>query len=150
MENPPPPDEKRIYALITTVATNRDRLRQGIDGLRHIHDRWKGSNGPSINLIAQATALKSNLGNMQDWLRYAAHDMHPQLLSDLDVLMASCGLFVRHLDTLVARLKQPDHDEVDIAIKLQCAVGSRSMERLRKVAQRQNDAVTLLLAACKW
>ena len=145
-----PLDEKKLYTLIGGVGANRERLRQGIDGLRQIHDRWKGSNGISINLIAQLTALKSNLGNMQDWLTYAVHDLHPQLLSDLDVLMASCALLVRHLDVLNSRLKQPDHDAVDFAIKLKYAVGSRSMERLRKVAQRQNDAVTLLLAACKW
>lgn len=145
-----PPDEKKVYALVSAVGTNRDRLRQGIDELRQIHNRWKNSNGTSINLIAQLTALKSNLGNMQDWLNYAIDDLHPQLLSDLDVLLASCGLLVRHLDILIARLKQPDHDALDFAIKLKYAVGSRSMERLRKVAQRQNDAVTLLLAACKW
>ena len=144
------PDEKRAYTLLAAVGTNRDRLRQAIDGLRQIHDRWKGSNDISINLIAQLTALKSNLGNMQDWLNYAHHDLHPQLLSDLDVLTGSCGLLVRHLDILVDRLRQPGHGSVDFAIKLKYALGSRSMERLRKVAQRQNDAVTLLLAACKW
>ena len=143
-------DEKKLFTLISAVGANRERLRQGIDGLRQIHDRWKGSNGTSINLIAQLTALKSNLENMQDWLKYAAHDLHPQLLSDLDVLMASCELLVRHLHTLNSRLKQPDHDAVDFAIKLKYAVGSRSMDRLRKVAKRQTDAVTLLLAACKW
>ncbi|KAF1845334.1 uncharacterized protein K460DRAFT_430247 [Cucurbitaria berberidis CBS 394.84] len=144
-----PPDEKKVYALIGAVGTNRDRLRQAIDSLRQIHDRWKGNNGTSINLIAQLTALKSNLGNIQDWLTYAVHDLHPQLLSDLDVLMASCGLLVRHMDALNSRLQQSDHDAVDFAIKLKYVLGSRSMERLRKVAQRQNDAVTLLLAACK-
>jgi guanine nucleotide-binding protein G(i) subunit alpha len=145
-----PPDEKKVFALVSAVGTNRDRLRQGIDGLRQIHNRWKGNNGTSINLIAQLTALKSNLGNMQDWLNYAIHDLHPQLLSDLALLMTSCGLLVRHLDALILRLRQPDHDAVDFAVTLKYAVASRSMERLRQVAQHQNDAVTLLLAACKW
>lgn len=104
----------------------------------------------SINLIAQLTALKSNLGTMQDWMNHAIHDMHTQLLSDLEVLMSSCALLVRHLDALVIRLRQPDHEAIDCAIKMKYAVGSRSMERLRKVARRQNEAVTLLLAACKW
>jgi guanine nucleotide-binding protein G(i) subunit alpha len=144
------PDEKKVYALISAVGTNRERLRQGIDGLRQIHNVWKGSNGTCINLIAQLTALKSNLGSMQDWLNYALHDLHPQLLLDLEVLMSSCALLVRHIDALISRLKQPDHDAVDFAIKLKYTVGSKSMDRLRKVAQRQNDAVTLLLAACKW
>ncbi|KAJ4371449.1 hypothetical protein N0V83_004666 [Neocucurbitaria cava] len=144
-----PLDEKTLFTLRSAVGANRERLRQGIDGLREIHDRWKGSNGTSINLIAQLTALKSSLENMQEWLKYEVHNLHPQLLSDLDVLMTSCGLLVRHLHALNARLKQPDHDAVDFAIKLKYAVGSRSMERLRKVAQRQNDAVSLLLAACK-
>lgn len=145
-----PPDEKKVYALISAVGSNRDRLRQAIDGLRQIHNHWKGSNDISINLIAQLTALKSNLGNMQDWLNYAVHDLHPQLLLDLEVLTRSCDMLVRHLDVLIVRLRQPDHDAVDFAIKLKYSVGSRSMERLRKVVQRQNDAVTLLLAACKW
>ncbi|KAF1940575.1 hypothetical protein EJ02DRAFT_455877 [Clathrospora elynae] len=143
------PDEKRAFALISAIGTNRDRLRQGIDGLRQIHNSWTDSNGSSINLIAQLTALKSNLGNIQDWLNYAIHDLHPQLLSDLDVLTTSCGLLVRHVDALTWRLKQPDHDAVDFAVKLKYAVASRSMDRLQKVAQRHNDAVTILLAACK-
>ena len=144
------PDEKRVYTLISAVGSNLDRLRYSIDGLRQIHDRWKGSNGTSINLIAQLTALRSNLGSMQDWLTYAVNDLHPQLLSDLDVLMTSCGLLVRHLDILNSRLEQPDHDAMDFATKLKYVVGGKSMERLQKVAKRQNDAVTLLLAACKW
>jgi|TARA_R110002003_G_scaffold70_5_gene6332 guanine nucleotide-binding protein subunit alpha len=145
-----PPDEKAVYALIAAVASNMNRLRQGIDGLRQIHNRWKGNNGTSINLIAQLTALKSNLGSMHDWLNHALSDMHPQLLSDLVVLMSSCGLLVRHLDGLVDRLHQRDHESIDCATKLKYAVGSRSMERLRKVAQLQNESLTLLLAACKW
>jgi guanine nucleotide-binding protein G(i) subunit alpha len=145
-----PPNEKQVGALGGAVASNIARLRQSINELRQIHNRWKGSNETSINLIAQLTGLKSNLGNMQDWLNYAAHDMHSQLLCDLDVLMNSCGLLVRHLDALIARLRQPGHDAVDCAIMLKYAIGGRSMERLRNVAQRQNEAVTLLLAACKW
>jgi guanine nucleotide-binding protein G(i) subunit alpha len=144
------PDEKVVYALLGAVTTNMNRLRQGIDGLRQIHNHWKDNDGISINLIAQLTALKSNLANMHDWLNHALSDMHPQLLSDLDVLMTSCALLVHHLDVLVDRLQQPDHDSFDYAIKLKYAVGGRSMERLRKVAQGQNEAVTLLLAACKW
>lgn len=143
-------DEKEVYALLNAVANNMNRLRQGIDGLRPIHNRWIGNNGTSINLIAQLTALKSSLANMHDWLNHAISDIHPQLLSDLTVLMGSCGLLVRHLDDLVDRLQQRDNDSFDCAIKLKYAVGSRSMERLREVAQGQNEAVTLLLAACKW
>jgi guanine nucleotide-binding protein G(i) subunit alpha len=72
------------------------------------------------------------------------------LLSDLDVLMTSCAVLAQHLDLLVDRLQQPDHVPLDCASKLKHAVGGRTMERLRKVAQGQNEAVTLLLAACKW
>ncbi|KAF2258157.1 guanine nucleotide-binding protein-like protein alpha-3 subunit [Lojkania enalia] len=142
-------DDKRIYALMATVGSNMDRLRQAINALRQLHDRWKDSNGTFINLIAQLTSLKSNLGEMQDWMNYAINDMHPQLLMDLDILMTSCSLLVRNLDALVVQLRQPDHDNTDWAIKLKFAVGSRSMNRLREVAKRQTDAVNLLLAACK-
>ncbi|KAH6084800.1 hypothetical protein HBI67_015470 [Parastagonospora nodorum] len=143
------PNEKVVYALQSAVATNMKRLRDSIDGLRQIHNRLKDNNGNSINLIAQSTALKSNLANMHDWLSHALSDMHPQLLSDLDVLMTSCGMLMRHLDALVKNLKQPDHVPLDYATRVKYAVGSRSMERLRKVAQGQTEAVTLLLAACK-
>ena len=144
------PDEKVVYALLSAVERNMNRLRHGIDGLRQIHNRWRDDDGTCINLIAQLTALKSNLGNMHDWLSHALSDMHPQLLDDLEVLMTSCGLLVRHLDTLVNRLHQPDHVSLDCAAKLKYTFGGRSMNRLRKVAQGQNEAVNLLLAACKW
>jgi guanine nucleotide-binding protein G(i) subunit alpha len=143
-------DEKVVYALLGNVETNMNRLRRSIDGLRHIHNRWKDNNGISINLIAQLSALKSNLGNMHDWLSNALSDVHPQLLSDLDVLMTSCATLAQHLDVLVNRLQQPDHVPLDCASRLKHVVGGRTMERLRKVAQGQNEAVTLLLAACKW
>jgi guanine nucleotide-binding protein G(i) subunit alpha len=143
-------DEKVVYALLSAVATNMYGLRQGIDGLRQIHNRWTGNNGISINLIAQLTALKSNLANMHDWLKHALSDLHPHLLSDLDILMVSCGLLVQQLDALVDRLQQPNHDSIDCAVRMKYAVGGRAMDRLRTVAQGQNEAVTLLLAACKW
>ncbi|KAF2130309.1 guanine nucleotide-binding protein-like protein alpha-3 subunit [Dothidotthia symphoricarpi CBS 119687] len=141
-------DGKKVHALISAVGANRDRLRQSIDGLRQLHDRWQDHNDTSINLIAQLAALKSNFDNMLDAMNYAINDMHPQLLSDLDVLMTSCALLVRHLDDLIERLRQSNHDAMDCAIKLRYTIGSRTMERLRKVAQRQTEAVTILVAAC--
>jgi guanine nucleotide-binding protein G(i) subunit alpha len=143
-------NEKRVFALISAIGTNRDRLRHDIDGLRQIHNRWSDSNDTCINLIAQLTTLKSTLGKIEDWMNFAIQDLHPQLLSDLDVLTHSCDLIVRHVDALIRRLEQTDHGAVDFAAKLNYSVASRSMERLQKVAQRQNDAVTLLLAACNW
>ena len=141
-------NDKRAFALMNAVETNMDRLRQSIDALRQLHDRWADGNGTFINLIAQLTALKSNLGEMRDWMNHAINEMHVQLLMDLDVLMTSCGTLVRNLDSLIAQLRQPDHD--DWAIRLKFTVAGRSMVRLRSVAKRQTDAVTLLLAACKW
>lgn len=146
----PPGDDKRALSLVSTVTTAIDRLRRTIDSMRQLHDQWKDSSGTSINLIAQLTALKTNLGEIHDWMNYAPQDMHPQLLNDLDLLMTSCTLLVRNLDALVAQLRQPDHDQTDFAVKLKFVVGSRSMNRLRDVAKRQTDAVNLLLAACKW
>ena len=143
-------DEKRAFGLMAAVGANMDRLRQCINNLCQLHDRWKDNSGISINLIAQLTALKSNLNEMQDWMKYAISDIHPQLLRDLDLLMTSCSLMIRNLDDLLAQLRQPDHDKTDWAIKLKFTVGSRSMNRLRSVAKRQTDAVSLLLAACKW
>ncbi|KAF2178294.1 hypothetical protein K469DRAFT_642978 [Zopfia rhizophila CBS 207.26] len=142
-------DDKTVLGLMSVVASNIDRLRQSISSLRQLHDRWKDGNSTFINLIAQLTALKSSLGEMQDWMNYAINDMHEQLLMDLDVLMTSCGILVRNLDALVVQLRQPYHDNADWAIKLKFQVGSRSMNRLRNVAKRQTDAVNLLLAACK-
>ncbi|KAF2642563.1 P-loop containing nucleoside triphosphate hydrolase protein [Massarina eburnea CBS 473.64] len=144
-----PVDYKKGLGLLATVQSNRDHLRASIDAMRQLHDRWNDSNGTSINLIAQLTALKTNLGEMEDWMNYAINEMHPQLLSDLELLMTSCGLLVRNLDTLAAQLRLPDHDNTDFAMKLKFTVGSRSMVRLRSVAKRQTDAVNLLLAACK-
>ncbi|PSN60932.1 P-loop containing nucleoside triphosphate hydrolase protein [Corynespora cassiicola Philippines] len=142
-------DDKRLHALVSAVASNMDRLRQTINALRQLHDRWRDSSGTSINLIAQLTALKSNLAEMQDWMNCAIDDMHTQLLMDLEMLMTSCSLLVRNLDGLIAQLRQPDHDNTDCAVKLKLTLGSRSMDRLRAVAKRQTDAVSLLLAACK-
>ncbi|KAF2471825.1 guanine nucleotide-binding protein-like protein alpha-3 subunit [Lindgomyces ingoldianus] len=142
-------DDKRVFGLMNAVATNIDRLRQSISALRQLHDRWKDGNGTFINLIAQLTALKSNLGEMQDWMNFAINDMHSQLLMDLNVLMTSCGMLVRNLDALTVQLRLPDYDNADWAIKLKFAIAGRSMNRLRKVAKRQTDAVNLLLAACK-
>jgi guanine nucleotide-binding protein G(i) subunit alpha len=143
------PDDK-VYLLISTVGTNVDRLRQGINALRQLHDRWEHGGDTCINLIAQLAALKSCLGKVHDWLNYAISDLHPQLLSDLEVLMASCSLLVRHTDRLIQGLRQPDHDAVDCAIKLKYAIGSRTMERIREAALRQTDAMSLLHAACQW
>jgi guanine nucleotide-binding protein G(i) subunit alpha len=143
-------DDKRMFTLMNDLTANTDRLRHSINALRELHDRWQDPDGTFINLIAQLTALKSNLGEMQDWLSYSFSDLHPQLLNDLDLLMTSCALLVRNLDRTVDQLRQPDHNNTDWAIKLKFAVGSRSLNRLKSVAKRQTDAVNLLLAACKW
>lgn len=141
-------DDKKAFSLMFAVSSNIDRLRQSIDALRELHDRWKDTSGTFINLIAQLSALKSSLGEMQDWMNFAIQDMHPQLLGDLDVLMASCEELVHNLKGLVIQL-QPDHDRMDLALKMKLALAHRSMRRLQSASKRQTDAVNLLLAACK-
>ncbi|KAL1591716.1 hypothetical protein SLS60_011715 [Paraconiothyrium brasiliense] len=133
-------DHKRAFSLMSAVAANLDRLRSSIDGLRQLHDRWPDGSGTIINLIAQLSSLKANLGEMQDWMNYAINEMHSQLLNDLDLLMTSCSLLVRNLDGLTAQMRQPDHDKADWALKLKFRVGSRSMNKLRGVAKNQTDA----------
>jgi guanine nucleotide-binding protein G(i) subunit alpha len=142
--------DKRAASLLNALGTMINRLRQSINSLRELHDRWKDPNGTFINLIAQLTSLKSNLGEMNDWMHYSIIDMHEQLLLDMDLVLTSCGMLVHNLDDLVAQLEQPDHSEIDWAIRLKFAIASRSMNRLRGIAKRQTDAVLLLLAACKW
>lgn len=149
MADTAPVDSKRVYALMSAVSSNLDRLRFSIDALRQLHERWQDGNTTIINLIAQLSALKVNIAEMQDWLNYAIQEMHPQLLNDLDLLMTSCSLLGSNLDGLTLQLHQPDHDKADWALRLKFRVGSRSMNRLREVAKRQTDAVALLLAACK-
>ncbi|RAR16465.1 guanine nucleotide-binding protein alpha-3 subunit [Stemphylium lycopersici] len=139
-------DDKTVFALISAIGSIRDRLRQDIDGLRHIHNRWRDSKGTSINLIAQLTALKSTLGNIQDWLEYAVNDLHPQLLSDLQVLTHSCDELVRHVNVLTRRFGQSDLGAVDFAAKLKYALASRTMRKilLHKSRQiRKEDAKNL-------
>jgi guanine nucleotide-binding protein subunit alpha len=150
MANTTVAEDKRAASLMQALKTTIDRLRQSISSLRELHDRWQDPKGTFINLIAQLTSLKSNLGEIDDWMHYSITDMHEQLLLDTDLVLTSCVMLVRNLDNLFARLDQPDHSETDWAIRLKFAIASRSMNRLRGVAKRQTDAVLLLLAACKW
>ncbi|EMD68166.1 hypothetical protein COCSADRAFT_133578 [Bipolaris sorokiniana ND90Pr] len=141
-------DEKNVFALISAIGALRDRLRHDIDGLRQIHNRRKDGNGSPINLIAQLTALKSSYGSIQDWLDGSGSDLHPQLLTDLDMLTHSSDELSRYVNSLIKTFQQSDLRAADFAAKLKYALASRTMGRLQTVAQRQNDAVNLLLAAC--
>lgn len=143
-------DEKNVFALISAIGALRDRLRHNIDGLRQIHNRRKDGNGSPINLIAQLTALKSSYGSIQDWLDGSGSDLHPQLLTDLDMLTHSSDELSRYVNSLIKTFQQSDLRAADFAAKLKYALASRTMGRLQTVAQRQNDAVNLLLAACHW
>lgn len=143
-------DEKSVFALVGTIGALRERLRQDIDSLRQIHNRRKDCTVSSINLIAQLTALKSTFGNMQDWLNSAGNDLHPQLLTDLDILARSSDELARHVNVLIRTFQQSDPSAVDFAARLKHVLAGRTMGRLQTVAQRQNDAVNLLLAACHW
>ncbi|EUC45048.1 hypothetical protein COCMIDRAFT_37190 [Bipolaris oryzae ATCC 44560] len=141
-------NEKNVFALTSAIGALRDRLRHDIDGLRQIHNRRKDGNGSPINLIAQLTALKSSYGSIQDWLASSGNDLHPQLLTDLDMLAHSSDELSRHVNSLIKTFQQSDLRAADFAAKLKYALASRTMGRLQTVAQRQNDAVNLLLAAC--
>lgn len=143
-------EDKRAFALIGAISAIRDGLRHDIDGLRQMHNRWKDSSPSPINLIAHLTALKSTFGNIQDWLEVASNDVHPHLLTDLDVLIHSSNELARHVNVLITSFKHSDPSAADFAAKLKYAITSKTMERLQTVAQRENDAVNLLLAACHW
>ena len=69
---------------------------------------------------------------------------------DLDVSISCCRLLVCKFDDFYSELDQSTNEPFDFAGKVKLVFGTKKLEDVQKMVERQIGVLTLLLTACQW
>jgi membrane-bound ClpP family serine protease len=143
-------DPITIIGAAGAVANIIDVLGKTINALRELHNRWKEADFTFINLIAQLTALKAALNQIQEWIDSDVVEPYHQLVMDLEVSVSCCRMLIDKMDSQVSELSRKADYTLESKSKMTLIVKSGTLEELQKMVERQTIALTLLLSACSW
>jgi hypothetical protein len=134
-------------ALVNIV----DVLSKTIKTLNDLHSSWKDADFILLCLVSELGALRTALANIQEWVDTNEDaDLHHQLIIDLGNSLSCCRILISKIDGQLSELQQNQDEKLVFTSKLRFLFGSKGMEELQKVIQRQTSALTLLLTACNW
>lgn len=134
---------------VGAVSNIIDLVSKTINSIRDLRGRWKEADLAFLSLAAQLTALRAALTKIQEWSNNElSGDLDYQLIMDLDVSMSCCRLLVGKFDDFFFKLDQTTDEPFDFAGKVKFVFGTRELENVQKMVERQIGALTLLLTAC--
>lgn len=139
-----------VIGAAASVISIIDVLARSIGTIRALKDQWRDADFTVLNLIAQLSALKAALSKIQEWMDGNFEEPHHQLVMDMDDSLTCCGILVGKLDILLSEFQQAQKPDGRTAAsaKLKITFGSKGMDDLQKMIERQTNAMTLLLTAC--
>src|ERR1700712_2193167 len=139
-----------VIGTVGAVANIIDILGKTISAISELRDEWKEADFTFLCLISQLTALRAALTKIQEWMDMEIADPHHQLVMDLSTSMVSCRVLISKLDGRISQLRQSTDKTLDFSSKIKLIFGSKGMDELQKMIERQTNVLTLLLVACNW
>ena len=115
--------------------------------LHTLRSRYQEAAFTFLNLIAQLTALKAALNQLQTWMDTDIDEPHHQLVMDLELSVMCCRMLVGKIDDEVEGMEV---GELDGREKIRMVMKNGTLEDLQKMVDRQTSALTLLLTVCNW
>ena len=135
-------------ALVTGIV---EVLAKSIGKLHKLHNRWKQADLMFMNLIAQLTALKAALVNLEEWLNTGERegpDPHHQLIMDMELMIKCCKTLAHKIETQVSELYLNADQVLDFESKVRLMLKNSTLRNLQKMVDRQTNALTTLLTVC--
>jgi hypothetical protein len=144
-------DPITIVGTIGAVANIIDLVSKTINSIRDLRGRWKDADLAFLSLTSQLSALRAALVKIQEWNdNELLVDPDYQLIMDLDVSIACCRMLVGKFDEFFLKLNQTTDEPFDFAGKVKFVFGSRDLDDVQRMVERQVGVMTLLLIACNW
>jgi hypothetical protein len=144
-------DPITIVGTIAAVANIIDLVSKTINSIRDLRGRWKDADLAFLSLTSQLSALRAALVKIQEWSdNESLVDPDYQLIMDLDVSIACCRMLVGKFDEFFLKLNQTTDEPFDFVGKVKFVFGSRDLDDVQRMVERQVGVMTLLLTACNW
>lgn len=141
-------DPISIIGAVGAIASIIDVVGKSIKCINDLRDHWKEADLTFLSLVSQLTALRMALVKIQEWVDNCQDDPHHQLVMDLSNSISYCQLLVTKLDVLICQLSETSKGPLELSSKVKLVFGSRDVEYVQKLIERQTGVLTLLLTAC--
>jgi hypothetical protein len=144
-------DPITIIGTVGAVANIIELVSKTINSIHDLRGKWKEADLAFLSLASQLTTLRAALTKIQEWSddELSAYSDY-QLIMDLDLSISCCRLLVCKLDDFFSKLDQSTNKPFDIAGKVKFVFGTKKLEDVQKMVERQISVLTLLLTSCQW
>lgn len=143
-------DPISLIGTAGSVANIIDLVAKTVNTIRELANEYKIADLQFFSLVSQLTALRAAFDKILEWMDSDLGDPHHQLVMDIDLSMSCCRMLIGKIDDMLAELRQVDNGKLDFSSKVKLVFGSKNIESIQKLIERQTGALTLLLTACNW
>ena len=135
---------------IASVVGIIDILGKSISLISSIRAQWNDADFIFLNLNSQLAALRAALTKIEEWMGSGANDAHYQLIMDLEGSINCCQILATKIESRLSGLLQKPDGALAPSAKFKLMIGTKNMDDIQKMLERQTSALTLLLTACNW
>ena len=135
-----------IGAIVNII----DATSKSISRMNDLHAQWKDADITVLSLASQLSAFRAALRRIQEWLDGEHSATHHQLVMDLDETLSFCSILANKIEALSAGWEALIQDRKSTATRWKVILGSKGVDTILVLVERQTNALTLLLTACHW
>jgi hypothetical protein len=139
-----------VVGSIGAILNIIDATNKAIMAIHNLCAQWQNADLVVLSLASQLSAFKAALRRIQTWLDSEVPAAHHQLVMDLDETLSFCNILAIKIDALSAEWESLLEDPRNIASRWKVTVGSKGLDNVLVLVERQTSALTLLLTACNW
>jgi hypothetical protein len=139
-----------VIGSIGAIANIIDATSKIISTISDERGHWKNADLTLLSLASQLTAIRAALRRVHEWLASESANAHHQLIMDLDETLSFCEILVAKIVSLFIGWRGLIHDPTSMTTRWKVTFGNKGLDNVLLLMGRQIDALTLLLAACRW
>ncbi|KAF2108860.1 G-protein alpha subunit-domain-containing protein [Lophiotrema nucula] len=142
-------DPISILGATASVVQIIDVLVRSVSTINSLTDQWKDADIALLSFTTQLITLKAAIEEIRDWMEINSHDLHHQLVMDLDGAIQCCKVLTDRIDRELQSLGAPTlHGRLGFTSRSRILMKGKKMTDIQKMIETQTSALMLLLMAC--
>jgi hypothetical protein len=139
-----------VVGSIGAIANIIDATSKVISAISDIQTQWKAADLTILSLASQLSAFRAALRRIQEWIEAERLQPHHQLIMDLDETLSFCKILIGRIEAVFEDWEPLVEKPTSASTRWKVTFGSKGLDNILVLVERQTSALTLLLTACNW
>jgi hypothetical protein len=139
-----------VVGSIGAIVNIIDAASKAISIIHNLQIHWQDADLTLLSLASQLSAFRAALRRIHEWLESEMPEPHHQLVMDLDETLSFCNILIIKIEGLSTGWESLLEHPTAVESRWKVAFGSKGLDNILVLVERQTNALTLLLTACNW